>query len=179
MIDWKVFYPDPLTNDTRSLLIDHKVTARVFNLPESAIPDDIKYITNLPHRNLLRASQIGVVCGEELARFYGIAPLTPDQILEPADRRPEVKELFMLDSMPDKHGNKQFKTPLWYYIVREAEVDGQTDQQGKLGKLGSRLVAEVLAGAIFCGNQYCFDYNWKSQITNSNVVTLRDIINYV
>jgi hypothetical protein len=36
-------------------------------------------------------------------------------------------------------------TPLWYYILREAEVqtDGET-----LGQLGSRLVAETLVGLI-------------------------------
>jgi Animal haem peroxidase len=188
VIDWNVFYPATLADINKSLEIDHKVTARVFNLPETAIPDDIKYITNLPHRNLLRGSQIGVVCGEDLARFYGVAALTPDQILTPEDRRHAVKELFKLDSVPDKHNTykRKFKTPLWYYIIREAEVDAATDQdngitseQGKLGHLGSRLVAEVLAGACFYGNNFAFDPSWTSQITGTNVVKLRDVIDYV
>ena len=185
VIDWDVFYPEKLDPINRSLLIDHKVTARVFNLPESAIPDDIKYIGNLPHRNLLRGSQIGVVSGEELAKFYKITPLTPQEILGD-DNRMEVRALFELDSPSDeKHPKKEkaFKTPLWFYILKEAETQ-TADHDGKnggnkLGKLGSRLVAEVLAVAIYCGNLFPFDDAWKSRITGSNTVRLRQIIEYV
>ncbi len=177
VVDWNVFYPAKSSSETSSMLIDHRVTARVFNLPESAIPDDVKYIGNLPQRNLLRGSQIGVVSGEELARFYGYTPLTPDEMLEQPDRRDAVRDLFKLDSSLDpKTNEKAFKTPLWYYILREAYVQKQGKQ---LGELGSRLVAEVLSGAMFYSNEYAFDYNWKSYINNSNRVTLRGIIDYV
>jgi hypothetical protein len=43
------------------------------------------------------------------------------------------------------------------------QQNGITTEKGKLGHLGSRLVAEVLAGALFYGNNYPFDFNWKSQ----------------
>ena len=180
VIDWSVFYPQTLTAKNRSLRIDHKVTARVFNLPESAIPDDVKYIGNLPHRNLIRSSQIGVVSGEELADFYGIARLTIAQVLGDDAGRPAAQALFMLDHPPLAHG--EFKTPLWYYFLKEAEV--QTGG-AKLGKLGSRLVAEVLAGALYYGNDFPFDDNWKSSVlknadgTPAHQVKLQDIIDYV
>ena len=48
-----------------------------------------------------------------------------------------------------------------------------------LGPLGSRLVAEVLAGALYYGDDFRFDNQWKSTITNSNQVTLRDLIDFV
>jgi 6-phosphogluconolactonase (cycloisomerase 2 family) len=186
VIDWNIFYPDPLTPETRSLRIDRKVTARVFNLPESAIPDDIKYIGNLPHRNLIRGSQIGVVSGEELATFYGVTPLTPAEVLGP-DNRPASRELFKLDHIcKDKDtcqsckDDATFKTPLWYYILKEAEVHSNGEM---LGKVGSRLVAEVLAGALYYGNEFAYDDNWKSKVINigsaSNAITLRDILKYV
>ena len=35
------------------------------------------------------------------------------------------------------------KTPLWFYILREAEFNG-----GKLGKVGSRIVAETFHRAM-------------------------------
>jgi hypothetical protein len=47
------------------------------------------------------------------------------------------------------HGGLEFRfgehTPLWYYILREAEVlaDGR-----KLGPVGGRIVAEVLLGLL-------------------------------
>ena len=140
VIDWSVFFPPTPTAKTQSLRIDHKVTARVFNLPESAIPDEITYIANLPFRNVLRGSQIGVVSGEELADFYGIPRLTPDQVLGEDAGRPAARALFELDHEPGVAG--EFKTPLWYYVIKEGEVTGGG---AKLGKLGSRLVGEVLA----------------------------------
>ena len=178
-IDWKVFYPKNPTAETMSMLIDRKVTARVFNLPESAIPDDIKYIANLPHRNLIRGSQIGVVSGEELARFYGIPPLTPDEVLGDDKGRPAVEELFRLDHDAGvKMG--EFKTPLWYYILKEAELQSKG---ARLGKVGSQLVAEVLAGACYYGDEFRFDDSWKSKVINTqahtNAVTLHDIIDYI
>lgn len=178
VLDWKFFYPDPGTPETNSLLLDHKVTARVFNLPESAIPDDIKYIGNLPHRNLIRGSQIGVVSGEELAEFYGITPLTPDEVLGDDKGRGAARDLFELDSPAE--GKKVFKTPLWYYVLKEAEVHSQGRH---LGKVGSRLVAEVLAGALYYGNDYPYDDNWVPKVvkgkTKPNQIKFRDILAYV
>jgi hypothetical protein len=180
VIDWTVFYPlhsdDPQKAvKTHSLLIDHKITARVFNLPETAIPDDIKYIGNLPHRNLIRSSQIGIVSGEELADFYGIDRVPPEKIMESENSR----ALFELDSNTNEFGGKAFKTPLWYYLLKEAEV---SEAKGaKLGKLGSRLVAEVLAGAVYYGNDFRFDDNWSSFLPNAGQagVTLHNIIDFV
>ncbi len=172
VVDWSVFYPVTPGEKTQSLLIDHKVTARVFNLPESAIPDDVKYIGNLPHRNLIRGSQIGVVSGEELAEFYGITPINPGDVLGADAGRPAAEALFMLDPKPQ---TPEFKTPLWYYILKEAEA---TTGGAKLGKTGSRLVGEVLAGALYYGNDFPYDDNWKSVVTGTNKVTLRNIIDY-
>lgn len=177
-IDWNIFYPKTLTDETKSLRIDRKVTARVFNLPESAIPDDIKYVANLPHRNLIRGSQLGVVSGEELADFYGITRLTPEQVLGNDAKSMAVRELFMLDLKDD--GTADFKTPLWYYILKEAEVQSKG---ARLGKLGSRLVGEVLAGACYYGEEFAFKDSWKSKVINtsssSNAIKLHDIIDYI
>ena len=173
VIDWNVFYPVKPNKHTQSLRIDRKVTSRVFNLPESAIPDDIKYIANLPHRNLIRGSQIGVVSGEELAEFYGITPLTSRQVLG-KDARDESEKLFTQEPK-DK---PTFKTPLWYYIITEGEV---SEKGARLGPVGSRLVGEVLAGAIYYGNEFPYKNDWTPLVIHpgSNVFTLHEIINYV
>lgn len=171
VLDWNVFYPRSISGDTASMLIDGKITARVFNLPESAIPDDVKYIGNLPHRNLIRSSQIGVVSGEELAAFYGLTPLTPDEVLQ-GDNRKAVRDLFQLETATAP----AFKTPLWYYILKEAEIQ---NKGARLGKAGSRLVAEVLAGSIYYGTDFRFDGNWTSSVLHKHEITLRDIVDYV
>jgi hypothetical protein len=167
VIDWDVFYPEVPADEHLSLLIDGHVTPPVFDLPETTIPDDIKYVGNLPHRNLIRSRMIGVVSGEELAEFYGIKPIDPADVVD-LKIHPEAETLFT-------HDGGVFKTPLWYYILKEAEKGGGHT----LGPLGSRLVAEVLAGAIYYGDEFRFDARWTSAITNSHEVTLRDLIEFV
>jgi hypothetical protein len=180
VIDWEFFAGGKFLSN----LIDGKVTSVVFDLPESAIPDDIKFIGNLVQRNLIRSSQVGLCCGEELARFYGIETLTPDQI----DPDPNARGLYVAR---DSNGNVQitdghdtFQTPLWYYLLKEAELEGK--KKGSLGRLGSRLVGEVVLGAIAWADESVFknghkDPAWKSKVplANPDKVTLLDLANYV
>lgn len=133
-IDWPYFF------GRRANAIDGKVTSTIFDLPESAIPDEIKYVVNLPHRNLIRSRLIGLCSGEDLADFYGVAVLTKDEI-EP-DRKSH--HLFTIDG--------RFRTPLWYYLLKEAERSAAAGSpRGMLGPAGSYLVAEVIAGAVRYG----------------------------
>jgi len=147
LIDWDFF----AGRKFRGNRIDGKVTSRVFDLPESAIPDDIKFIGNLVHRNLIRSSQVGVCCGEDLAAAYqrhdeenGVSPIR----VKPLDRKviepnEDAWPLYMQDASSCQ--TETFKTPLWYYILREAY---NTPEISRLGPLGSRLVGEVILGAI-------------------------------
>lgn len=166
IIDWDVFYPLQAKPEHDSLAIDGKITPAVFDLPETAIPDDIKFVGNLPQRNLIRSRMIGVASGEELADFYNVPELPETDIVDET-KYPQAKALFTHDG--------PFKTPLWYYILKEAEKKGGGEM---LGPLGSRLVGEVLAGGIYYGDDFRFDDNWKSQITGKNEVTLRDLIKF-
>jgi Animal haem peroxidase len=171
-IDWSVFLSGPAP--TKSNAIDDKVTSAVFDLPESAVPDDIKYIGNLPHRNLIRSRQVGLAAGEDLARLYGVAPLTPAQVEPDAGRR----HLFSEDG--------SFRTPLWYYLLKEAQQAAPPGQHPRtLGPAGSHLVAEVVAGGIRFA-----DVSWwtagdpahwsiRAGQPHPERVTLTDLVNYV
>jgi len=167
VIDWDVFYPQQPQDIHDSLAIDGKVTPPAFDLPETAIPDDIKFIGNLPQRNLIRSRMIGVAAGEDLAKFYGVAALAESDIVD-SKNHPEARALFSQDG--------EFRTPLWYYVLKEAEVQAGGQM---LGELGSRLVGEVLAGALYYGDDFRFDDHWKSGITGKHEVTLRDLIEFV
>jgi hypothetical protein len=167
-----------------SNLIDGKVTSVVFDLPQSAIPDDIKFVGNLVQRNLVRSSQVGLCCGEDLAAFYGIAALTPAQI----DPDPVARELYVArdsnGNVLKKHGHAVFQTPLWYYLLKEAELQGKT--KGSLGELGSRLVGEVILGAIAWADESVFkngqkDPTWTSKVplADPTKVTLLDLARFV
>jgi hypothetical protein len=169
-IDWPYFI---IAGDDqrKSNKLDTLIASDVFDLPESAVPDvPTKFLGNLPQRNLIRSREIGLTSGEKLFDFYfgsrASGKLTPDQVEPDKEKQP----LFELQPAAG------FQTPLWYYILKEAELTGGL----RLGKLGSRLVGEVVGGTIYYNPiAYVHEPNWKSAINGSNVVKMRDLVGYV
>lgn len=87
----------------------------------------------LAKRNLVRGVALGLPSGQGMAGHYGVPALTPGELkqgLLPA-------EAALLDS---NAGLLLNKTPLWYYVLREAKVKGGGNQ---LGPVGGRIVAET------------------------------------
>ena len=84
---------------------------------------------SLAQRNLLRHLTWRMPSGQEIARDMGVDPLS----------RADAAELSPLGAGFDR------STPLWYYVLREAEVvyDGL-----HLGPVGGRIVAEVILGLL-------------------------------
>ncbi|WP_328472021.1 peroxidase [Actinoplanes sp. NBC_00393] len=78
---------------------------------------------SLAVRDLLRGETTGLPSGETVAHAIGVEPLTADELEK---------------SWPDG-------TPLWFYILKEAEHRGGGD---RLGPVGGRIVAEVLVGLL-------------------------------
>ena len=163
MIDWP-FFGRRVQVDA----IDSKVTPVVADLPESAIPDDIKYIGNLVHRNLIRSRQVGLCAGEDLAELYGYhRDHLPISVIEPD---PAARHLY--------HQGNDFRTPLWYYLLKEAE-HAETATESRLGKVGSHLVGEVILGAIKWARESVLNEpGWTSTITNSRDVKLLDLAEF-
>jgi hypothetical protein len=169
-IDWPYFIV-PGDDERRSNKLDTLIASDVFDLPESAVPDTpTKFLGNLPQRNLIRSREIGLTSGERLFDFYfgsgASGKLTPDQVEPERSKRP----LFELQA------GAGFQTPLWYYILKEAELAGGL----RLGKLGSRLVGEVVGGAIYYNPiAYVHEPNWNSVITGTNIVKMHDLVDFV
>ena len=170
VIDWP-FFINPDSDLKKSNRLDTLIASAVFDLPESAVPDvPTKLLGNLPQRNLIRSHEIHLTSGERLFDiFFGpeaAGKLTPDMI-EPDQSK---QGLFRLRQ---KGG---FETPLWYYILKEAELAGGT----RLGKLGSRMVGEVVGGGIYY-NKVAFVHHpeWTSIINNTRVVMMRDLVDFV
>jgi hypothetical protein len=101
----------------------------------------------LPVMTLLRGKRMGLPSGQDAARACGLDPLTPEQIAEGPDK--EILVTFGYDT----------KTPLWYYILKEAEL---TAKGSHLGLLGSKLVADVIMAAISRdpGSYRSMDRSW-------------------
>ncbi|HEY0604094.1 MAG TPA: LysM peptidoglycan-binding domain-containing protein [Herpetosiphonaceae bacterium] len=135
-IDWRRFYdfrgvagvPPTVLNTTRS--IDTALALPLNELPEH-LSQGVK--ASLAVRNLLRGRLLGLPSGQALAEVMRVTPLTAAQVRQ----GPHATLL-------QRHGFDT-RTPLWYYILKEAEVlhDGR-----HLGPVGSRLLAETLVGLI-------------------------------
>ena len=83
---------------------------------------------SLASRDLVRGRAVGLPSGEAVARALGLEPCTKDEFaLDPAVWSGE--------------------TPLFLYVLKEAEV--QTSGQ-HLGEVGGRIVAEVILGLLTC-----------------------------
>jgi LysM repeat protein len=136
-IDWRRFYDfrgvagvpaTPSLNTTRS--IDTALALPLNLLPEHFSQGDK---ASLAVRNLLRGRLLGLPSGQVVAEAMGLPPLTAEQIRQ----GPHADVL-------QRHGFDT-ATPLWYYILKEAEV---LHNGRHLGPVGSRLIAETIVGLI-------------------------------
>lgn len=120
--------------------IDPFISADLGNLPlflpGSGTISAGALLQHLARRNLLRGFLLSIPTGQALADAMQYKSLTPSELRGPqgAIHRAVVA------------GGFDSATPLWYYILREAEVQ----QNGEhLGSVGSRIVAETLTGLIY------------------------------
>ena len=81
----------------------------------------------LPQRNLLRQLTWSLPSGQAVAKAVGAPPLAADDLAEL------------------KPYGFQSSTPLWYYVLKEAQ---QVADGLHLGPVGGRIVAEVLIGLL-------------------------------
>ena len=102
--------------------------------------DDVR--RNLAFRNLTRAKMVRLATGPQMvqklqAKGVAVAALTRNQILQGDGGAVLVGlDAAQKDALVDK-------TPLWFYVLREAETHG-----GRLSGVGARLVAETFHRAM-------------------------------
>lgn len=128
MVDWSLFFDGfGASSAQRSKKIDGKPVRALIELPVAVTGEcEIEDYHSLAVRDLQRGQGIGLPSGEAVARHLGVEPLTSEQVgIASTGWRDE--------------------TPLWYYILREADV---CTAGNHLGPVGGRIVAEVLVGLI-------------------------------
>ena len=129
-VGWQTFFRFPgFDNDTRpNKRIDTKLSTPLFDLPLGAIASGLPPVS-LAERNLLRHLTWQMPSGQAIAEAMG-GPVLSDAHFA------ELKAIY-----PPFVSS----TPLWYYVLREAEVLAQGET---LGPIGGRLVAEVFIGLL-------------------------------
>ncbi|HWQ12831.1 MAG TPA: peroxidase family protein [Roseiflexaceae bacterium] len=136
-VDWRRLFdfrdapgvrPPPALNRTRR--IDTALALELRTLPRIGEEGDR---ASLAVRNLLRGRLLGLPSGQVVAAALDVPALTPEQVRS----GPQAALL-------QRHQLDQ-QTPLWFYILKEAEVfhDG-----ARLGPVGSTLLAETFVGLI-------------------------------
>jgi hypothetical protein len=128
VIDWRRFFAlDTARPPQPSRRIDARIAHTLIDLPESVVGvTEIPEHHSLAVRDLQRARALDLPSGEAVARAMGFAPLPADQIAL-------------------RTRGWQGETPLWYYVLKEAEVQGEGV---RLGEVGGRIVTEVLVGLL-------------------------------
>jgi Animal haem peroxidase len=127
-IGWETFFRFDNVNVRPNKRIDTKLSTPLFNLPLGTIPDGSPP-TSLPQRNLLRGVTWSLPSGQAIAQAIGVAPLGANE----------------LNELKGYRLGFETSTPLFYYVLKEAErrAGGLT-----LGPVGGRIVAEVFIGLL-------------------------------
>ena len=138
-IDWWRFFPVPgAPTSPRNIArrIDSNLSIPLLNLPPTVVTDPM---VSLAKRNLIRGKRLGLPAGQDVAKAMKLTALTNAQL-----------------GLPDpKNAGWGGKAPLWFYVLREAEL---VNGGSRLGPIGSRLVAEVIIGILNCDkSSYVFD----------------------
>ena len=152
-VDWTLFFDVPgATPAQRCKKIDGKLVRALIELPVAITGEcEIEDYHSLAMRDLQRGQGVGLPSGEAVARHIGIAPLTAEQIGV---------------ASTGWHG----ETPLWYYILREADA---CTGGHRLGPVGGRIVTEVLVGLIDADTTSFRQNNheWRPRKTLSELLT--------
>ncbi len=165
-IDWQTFFKFDSVNFRPNKLIDTKLSTPLFLLPGSppgptapGLPTD--GVQSLASRNLIRHVNFGIPSGQAIARVMGAQVLTPAQLAELAP--------FKMDQ----------STPLWYYILKEAEV---LEQGLRMGPVGGRIVGEVFIGLLKADKDsyLVVDKNWKPTLPSAKPgdFEITDLLNF-
>jgi hypothetical protein len=127
-IGWQTFFDFGDGNVKPNKLIDTKLSTPLFHLPLStlAVPGGP---TSLPQRNLLRHVTWQLPSGQSIARHMHVPVLASG----------DLQELQALDQQ------LEVSTPLWYYILKEAEL---MEHGLRLGPVGASIVGEVIIGLL-------------------------------
>jgi Animal haem peroxidase len=130
VVDFNAFFTTgvsvPINNKARK--IDSVLATGLESLPGFA-----GMMAVLAQRNLRRGLALGLPSGQGMATSFGMAPMTAVQLTQGLP----PNEIAVLNA---NAGTLLNKTPLWYYVLREAVVLGGGNQ---LGPVGAKIVADT------------------------------------
>ncbi len=133
VLDWKRFFAapgdtlGPGVNPARR--IDTTISAGLYGVPAPG------GTISVPEGTLLRGYAYGLPTGEAVAGALGVTPLSAANVAATFRGTGGIAYPAELNG----------RTPLWYYVLAEAQVEHGGEQ---LGPVGSRILAAVIVGLL-------------------------------
>ena len=127
-VGWQTFFDFGDGHVKPNKRIDPMLSTPLFNLPMGAIASR-DAPSSLAQRTLLRHLTWELPSGQRIAQAMGVPALAPADLAELSDLGQGLER----------------STPLFYYVLKEAEV---VEDGLRLGPVGGRIVAEVLIGVL-------------------------------
>jgi hypothetical protein len=165
IIDWRRFHelerPDDVAFNP-SRLLDPLLVQELHNLPNNG--------GNLAFRNLRRGVILGLPSGQAIADEMKIPnPLTADEIATGPD-----------GDVAKQQGLHE-ATPLWYYILKEAQM---REAGKRLGPVGATIISEVFVGLVHGDHEsYLWQAgkDWKPDLPSETpgTFTMADMLRFV
>jgi hypothetical protein len=152
-IDWQTFFDFGDGRVAPNKKIDTKLSSVLFDLLGQPQGEP----TSLAQRNLLRNLALKVPSGQRVARAMRLPELSPGDLNDLAEF------------------NLHTRTPLWFYVLREAKV--MTNGE-RLGAVGGRIVAEVMIGLLLGDSQSYLrqDPDWLPTYGPDGSFTMVDLL---
>jgi Animal haem peroxidase len=146
-IGWQTFFDFGDGEVKPNKKIDTHVSTPLFNLPPAAIPGGPSVLVQ---RTLLRHLTWKLPSGQQIARAMGVPALSTG----------DLQELAAFDN------SFLVATPLFYYVLKEAEI---MESGLHLGPVGGRIVGEVFVNCLRNDpNSYLVaDPHWVPTLTNA------------
>ncbi len=135
-VDWQTFFNFGDGNFRPNKRIDSHLSSPLMILPGSRAPAPglpADGLQSLASRNLVRHVNFGLPSGQDIAYRMGVTALTPAEL-------PELASYVV-----DGGVRLDQSTPLWYYILKEAEVK---ESGLRMGDVGGNIVGEVFVGLL-------------------------------
>ncbi|WP_423068320.1 peroxidase family protein [Devosia sp. CN2-171] len=163
VVDWKHFFGEapPAAGGAavvqQSKKIDTKLSGPLLNLPNSVVPPT-DLARSLAERNLKRGLRLRLPAGETIADYLGIE---------------RVPEAVVWEELPANAG----LTPLWFYILKEAEV---LHHGHHLGGVGAAVVAQTFANVVLADKASYLNNvpNWTPDLAVGGKFTMADLANF-
>jgi hypothetical protein len=183
-IDWSRFFPLRPTKDFEvARALDTNLSYPLGQVPVGIGPGAAT--RSLAELNLLRGKQLGLASGQAIATKMGV-PVAETIKLDSSAHRFRIgpsPSAASRDRRAARHLEQLFgnATPLWYYVLKEAELlrGGRA-----LGPVGGRIVAEVSIALLRADPQSILNQAWMPTLgqfgcSRQRYFTMADLIRYV